>query len=140
MNNIHNAEKISKTLVKYYENEDLRQMISNRTKSYWLDKKYAETVRNKISNRWQDPIYRGRILGSRSHLRRRRHKVVRKLKEAGLEYTPDFALGLYLFDFKIQPNILFDEKLSEEKRIFLSHYFPEYKYISDLTEAAKLGS
>lgn len=137
INNINNSNKISKTLINYYKNTKLRQILSDRAKANWQNKEYSSKIIKKLKECWKNPVYRGKVLGSRSRLKKQHTFIIKQLNIKKLTYNQNFILSHYIFDFKIGKNTLFDEEIKEEKQIFLAHYFPEINYTNDLTEAEK---
>ena len=135
---INNADKISESLKKTYKSKELRDQISERVSEKWKDPEYRSKVSSGIKEKWEDPEYRGSVLGSRAKLRKAPQKAIKQL--AGHKYDPCFSLGIYQFDLLIDDVFLYDEQPSEEKRLFVEHYFKNFVYINDLAEVKKLES
>lgn len=132
LNNIKNAEKISESLKKYFKCPDAREKVSLNSLNNWRKAGYRKAVSDGLSNKWQDPEYSGKVLGSREHIRGSNVKLLKKLTDLGLDHEVNFILSLYEFDALIFGKCLYDENPSEEKRLFVEHYFPEYTYVCDL--------
>lgn len=132
LNNIKNAEKISESLKKYYKLPDNRKKVSIKSLNNWKNPKYVQSVSDGLSKKWEDPTYRGKVLGSREHVKPQ--KLSKQLHWLKLEHEANFILAAYVFDALIMGKYLYDEQPSNEKRLFVEHYYKEYIYINDLNE------
>lgn len=140
INNIKNSDKISKALKHYFSNPEAKETVRASTKKLWGDKKFKDKISNSMKKRWKDPEYRGKVFGSRVRLKKKQIAIAKILNSLKLNYKPNYVLTLYEFDFFIENKVLFDEKYSEEKDLFIKHYFPKLKYTNDLAVVEKLGS
>lgn len=140
LSNIKNADKISKSVKKHYEDYDNLQKAKKRSQERWQDPEYRKTVSNGLKEKWQDPEYRGKVLGSRAHYKKRNSKLEQDLSKKGLKFIPNYTISHYEFDAFINGKYLYDKQPSNEKRLFIEHYFTDLVYISDLELALKLES
>lgn len=136
LSNIQNADKISIGVKKYYNDHDNRERLRKRSQEKWKDPEYQKMVSEGLQQKWKDPEYRGKILGSRAHLKKRKTKLEKELTARGLEFKPNFILANYEFDMLINGKYLYDEQPSKEKRLFVGHYFKQYVYIDSLDSIA----
>lgn len=132
LSNAKNAEKISKSIKKYYDDHDNLNKLKKRSQSKWQDPLYRKMVSDGLQKRWQDPEYRGKVLGSRVHLNKKNNKLEKFLINEGHQYILGFILASYEFDALINNAYLYDEVYSKEKEMFVGHYFKNYKYINTL--------
>jgi hypothetical protein len=140
INNIKNSDKISKSLKQHFYNPKAKEAVRASTKKLWEGKEFKNKISNSMKKRWKDPEYRGKIFGSRVRLKKKQIAIAKILNSLKLSYEPNYILTLYEFDFFIENKILFDEKYSEEKDLFIKHYFPKLKYTNDLAVVEKLGN
>jgi len=132
LSNSKNADKISKSIKKYYGDHDNLNKLKKRSQNKWQDPLYRKMVSDGLQKRWQDPEYRGKVLGSRVHLTKKNNKLEKFLIGEGHQYILGFILASYEFDALINNSYLYDETRSEEKAMFISHFFKQYKYINAL--------
>ena len=135
INNSKNAYKISKSLRKFYQNSKNKSDNSDRIKELWKTKHYRDKITDQIKNKWQDNNYRVKVLaskdkkeinlkfGSKDH-----NNLKKKLLKLKLSFEENYYLGTYMFDFFVDGKILIDVVIDNEKKLFVEHYFKQYKY------------
>ena len=135
INNSKNAEKISKSLRKFYQSSKNKSDNSDRIKELWKTKHYRDKITDQIKNKWQDNDYRVKVLaskdkkeinlkfGSKDH-----NNFKNKLLKLKLSFEENYYLGTYMFDFFVDNKILIDIEIDNEKKLFIEHYFKQYKY------------
>jgi hypothetical protein len=134
LNNIKNSDKISKSLKKFYSEKKNIEKLKHTIKNRWKNDNYKQKVSNKIEEKWKNPLYRGKILGSRTHLYDKKQIIIERLKYLGYNYKENFSLMIYKFEFLINGIYLYDQKINEEKKIFVNHHFKKYVYIDNLDD------
>jgi hypothetical protein len=138
INNAKNADKISKSLRKFYQDSKNKSDNSNRVKKLWKSKNYREDISNKIKNKWLDDDYRIKVLtakdkkemnlkfGTRDH-----NDLKKKLTNNNIRFEENYYLGIHKFNFFINNKILIDLEENDDKKLFVEHYFKQYKYQTD---------
>lgn len=135
LNNIKNADQISKSVKKYYSNHDNLQKAKQRSKNNWLNSNYRKMVSEGLKEKWRDPKYRGKVLGSRVRLHQKNNKLKNKLSKLNIEHIIGHAVPPYEFDALIKNKYLFDYNYSKEKELFIEHYYKDFIYTNDLNYA-----
>jgi hypothetical protein len=146
LSNVKNAEKIKESLKKFYSNDSNKESNSNKIKAKWQDPEYRKKVTESISNKWKDPIYRNKITSckmikdiTKSFKKNQNEKVkIRNyLTNNSIPFSEEHCIHVYKFDFFINGLYLVDLERSNEKKIFIEHYFKNLKYINTLKEMIK---
>jgi hypothetical protein len=135
INNAKNAEKISKSLRKYYQSSKNKSDNSNRVKKLWGLKNYRNKISGRIKGKWLDNDYRLKVLTSKDKkdinviFNNKDHNSLKlKLNKLGIIFEENFFLGIHKFDFLIDNKILIDLDNNSDKKLFIEHYFKQYKY------------
>lgn len=140
LNNIQNADKISQGVKRHYQDHDNLQKAKKRSREQWQNKDYRKLVSDGLKKKWRDPEYRGKILGSRTHLHKHNAKLEQLLTDLGYEFELGFIIAAYEFEALIEGKYLFDEEISNEKKMFIEHYFKNYTYTNNLDLIRRLES
>lgn len=139
INNAKNADKISKSLRKFYQDTKNKSDNSDRIRKLWKSKNYRNKITDKIKGKWLDDNYRIRVLSSKDKKEMgmkfgsKDHNELRKrIQKSGAKYEENYFIGVYRFDFLIDDKILIDLEDNADKKLFVEHYFKQYKYQTDL--------
>lgn len=135
INNAKNADKISKSLRKYYQDSKNKSDNSDRVRGLWKTKNYRSKISDSIKDKWLDNDYRIKILASKDKkeigmkFSSKDHNNLRKLlQKSGSKVEENYYIGVYRFDFFVDYKILIDLEENDDKKLFVEHYFKQYKY------------
>lgn len=133
ISNSKNAGKISSSLKKYFR-ENKKKAVTPKAES-------IVKIKNAIKEKWQDDVYRAKILMKRWEkqdstifkvkLTSKEKKIKSQLTKDGTKFTMDYFLGPYEFKFFVKEKILIDTESDNNKKLFIEHYFPQYEYRTD---------
>lgn len=140
LNNIKNAEKIGKSLKKHFK-ENGTSKISEALKERWQDPDYRAKMSEASKDNWQSTEYRSKVINSlimsdlKKSLNNKDHQQIKEwLELQEYEFEENYFLGYYDFDFVIDGWIILDLKSNNERKLFIEHYFSEYKYITEVDD------
>lgn len=144
INNMKNAEKISKSLKKHFKSAIARKEDSQNIATKWKDNDFKSKISMAIKLKWKDPLYRNKILGNRVLKSIKRsfkknpkdhQKIKTILDNNNTKYQEYFDIHIYKFNFFIDGKYLLDLDYSKEKEEFVNHYFKgKYVYINSLKQ------
>jgi hypothetical protein len=140
LNNVENAEKISESLKKHFKDNGTSK-ISKALKERWQDPDYKKKMSETSKDNWQSTEYRSKVINSlimsdlRKSLNDKDHQQIKEwLELQEYEFEENHFLGYYDFNFIIDGWIILDLKSDNERKLFIEHYFSEYKYITEVDD------